>query len=142
MRFEIKPEPWTDAHDAEILQAFSGRTLRKTDTSGGLRPTTEYLRDGGVFCRVYREGEPVMWYVVVAHTYLDAIEVEIALAHGGHADCDLVAEVMPLIEVQCQGADSIRVTTRRRGMVRKLLRLGYRSDAVLMRKRMGEGKNG
>ncbi|WP_423197146.1 hypothetical protein DFLDMN_000722 [Cupriavidus sp. H19C3] len=137
MRMEIKPEPWTDAHDAEILTAFSGKTLRKTDTSGGLRPTTEYLRNGGVFCRVYRDGEPVMWYVAIAHRYLDAIEVEVALAHG-RADCDLVAEVMPLIEWQCREADSIRVTTCRRGMVRKLQRLGYRSDAVLMRKRMGK----
>lgn len=134
MKIEIIPEEWTEAHDAEILTAFSGRTLRKTDTSGGLRPSTEHLRNGA-FCRVYRDGAPVMWYVAIAHPYLDAIEVEIALAYG-HADCDLVAEVMPLIEWQCREADSIRVTTRRRGMVRKLQRLGYRSDAVLMRKRM------
>lgn len=78
-----------------------------------------------------------MWYVMIAHTYLDAIEIEVALAHG-RADCDLVAAVMPLIELQCREADSIRVTTRRRGMVKKLQRLGYRSDAVLMRKRLGE----
>lgn len=132
---EIRPEPWTDAHDAEILTAFSGNTLRKTDTSGGLKPTTEYLR-GGVFCRVYRDGEPVMWYVAIAHAYLDAVEVEVALGYGRAPGCDLVAAVMPLIEWQCREADSIRVTTRRRGMVRKLERLGYRADAVLMRKRL------
>lgn len=136
-RLEIRVEPWTDAHDAEVREAFSGHTRRKMDTSAGLLQPTEYLRQGA-FCRVLRDDEPVCWYVLFVHRYLTATEVEVALAYG-HAEFDLVAEVLPLIELQCCEADSICITTRRRGLVKKLQRQGYRTDAVLMRKQRKKG---
>ncbi|MGY2488519.1 hypothetical protein [Cupriavidus sp. CP313] len=129
---EIKPEAWTDAHDAEVNAAFAGHA--KSDTSGGLLRPTEYRREHGTFCRVWRDGEAVAWYVLMAHLHAETTEVEIALAHG-RADFDLVAEVLPLIEYQCREADAIRITTCRPGLIKKLRRLGYRSEAVVLRKR-------
>ncbi|WP_427306602.1 hypothetical protein [Cupriavidus sp. H39] len=132
MKIEITPEVWTDAHDAEIHAAFHGHA--KSDASGGLVKSTEYGRDYGTFCRVWRDGEPVAWYVLMAHCHAETTEIEIALAHG-RADFDLVAEVLPLIEIQCRDADAIRITTCRPGLIKKLRRLGYRSEAVVLRKR-------
>ncbi|MCY1239695.1 hypothetical protein [Cupriavidus oxalaticus] len=134
MTIEIKPEAWTQAHDAEVNAAFAGHA--KSDASGGLLEPTEYLRDG-VFCRVWKEGQPVAWYVVMPHRHAHTLEIEIALAHG-RADIDLVADVLPLIEYQCREADAIRVTTCRPGLIKKLKRVGYRCEAVVLRKKRGK----
>lgn len=130
MQLELVPEAWTEAHDAEVHAAFAGHA--KSDTSRGLMQPMEYMRQGQ-FCRIYRDGEPVCWYVLMVHRYMFATEVEIALAHG-QAEFDLVKEALPLIEHQCREADSICITTCRRGLIRKLQRQGYRADAMLMRK--------
>lgn len=131
-RIEIRPEEWTDQHAAEVRAAFAGKA--KYDTSGGLMDPVEGVR-GGVFCRVFRDGEPVLWYVLVALTHDHTTEAEIALAHGPRGDIDLVAEVLPLIEQQCRHFDAVTVTTRRKGLIKKLQAAGYGMDAVTLRKR-------
>ncbi|KDP85612.1 hypothetical protein CF70_013010 [Cupriavidus sp. SK-3] len=128
---EIKPEPWSDALLAEVDSAFA--THAKSDTSRGLMAPAECVRSG-VFCRVYRDGEPVAWYVLRGHKYAHGSEAEIALAHG-RADFDLVADVLPLIELQCRAFDAIRIETCRPGLIKKLKRIGYGVDAVVLRKR-------
>lgn len=136
-QIEIRPEPWTDAHAAEVRAAFGGAHRAKYDTSGGLMSADEGAR-GGVFCRVFRDGEPVLWYVLVSVQHDSTTEAEIALAHG-RADCDLVAEILPLIEHQCRHFDAVTVTTRRPGLIRKLRHAGYGMDAAIMRKHNRKG---
>lgn len=128
---EIRPEAWTEAHAAEVERAFGHHD--KSDTSRGLMAPAECVR-GGVFCRVWRDGEPVAWYVLRGTQHAHGSEAEIALAHG-RADCDLVAEVLPLIEHQCRAFDAIRIETCRPGLIKKLKRIGYSVDAVVLRKR-------
>ncbi|WP_354682650.1 hypothetical protein [Cupriavidus necator] len=134
MMIEIKHEPWTPEHAAEVDKAFAGHA--KSDASGGLLAPAEYLDTCGFF-RVWKDGEPVAWYVLMPHKHAHTLEIEIALAHG-RADFDLVAEVLPLIEYQCREADAIRVTTCRPGLIKKLKRAGYRSEAVVLRKKRGK----
>lgn len=132
---EIRPEDWTEAHMAEVERAFGNHA--KSDTSGGLMAPAACVR-GGVFCRVWRDGEPVAWYVLRGTQHDYGTEAEIALAHGS-ADCDLVAEVLPLIELQCRAFDAVTITTRRRGLIKKLRAAGYGMDAVILRKRGNHG---
>ncbi|WP_404993333.1 hypothetical protein [Cupriavidus pauculus] len=135
MEIRVEPEEWTEAHDAEVNGAFAGKA--KTDTGGGLTDPAACARRG-VFCRVYREGEPVAWYVLhgVQHAY--GAEAEIVFAHG-RADFDLVSEVLPLIEHQCRAFDAVTIVTRRRGLIKKLRAAGYGMDAVILRKRVKHG---
>lgn len=128
---EIRPEPWTDAHIAEVNAAFAQHD--KSDTSRGLMAPHECVR-GGTFCRVWRDGEPVAWYVLHGAQHAHGSEAEVSLAYG-RADVDLVAEVLPLIEYQCRAFDAIRIETCRPGLIRKLKRMGYGMDAVILRKR-------
>lgn len=131
MELRIEPQAWTDAVLAEVDAAFG--THAKSDTSRGLMAPAECVA-GGTFCRVYRDGEPVAWYVLRGHEHAHGKEAEIALAYGG-ADIDLVASVLPLIEQQCAAFDAIRIETCRPGLIKKLKRIGYGVDAVVLRKR-------
>lgn len=128
---EIRPEEWTEAHTAEVDRAFG--THAKSDTSRGLMAPAECVR-GGTFCRVWRDGEAVAWYVLRGAQYAHGTEADIALAYG-RADVDLVAEVLPAIEYQCRAFDAIRIETCRPGLIRKLKRMGYGVEAVTLRKR-------
>ena len=131
MEVRIEPQAWTPELLAEVDIAFGTHT--KSDTSRGLMAPAECVA-GGTFCRVYRDGEPVAWYVLRGHKHAHGTEAEIALAYGG-ADFDLVDGVLPLIERQCAAFDAIRIETCRPGLIKKLKRIGYGVEAVTLRKR-------
>ena len=63
-------------------------------------------------------------------------EVPHLLAAAGRASVDLTKTVLPYIEAQVTPADALTIYTRRRGLVRKLERQGYRLDGYVMRKTM------
>ncbi|MBR8141571.1 hypothetical protein KDW46_04245 [Burkholderia vietnamiensis] len=91
---------------------------------------------GGAFFRVYADGVPVAWYVLQPLGQA----VEIAAAYG-RASFDLVCHVLPVIELQCRPFGEVFVTTKRRGLMRKLETAGYRrwndiERGVILRKEL------
>jgi thiamine monophosphate kinase len=131
----IRQEAITEAHRAEVAQAFDGPAERaKTDTSDGLADAADCLARANFF-RVYADGEPVAFYVLRARIRGERRAVEITLAHG-RAEFDLVAHVMPLIERQCAGYSVLRVETRRPGLLKKLERVGFRRASVILSKEL------
>ena len=59
-------------------------------------------------------------------------------AGGGTPAHDLTRTVLPHIEAQAaaMGASQVAVTTRRRGLVRKMERLGYEITGITLRKKI------
>jgi hypothetical protein len=132
----IRHEPTTEAHRAEVAQAFdvSPFMRAKTDTSGGMVDGVDCL-SGAEFFRVLQDGAPVAFYVLRARQGRAGIDAEITLAHG-RAGFDLVADVLPLIEKQCAGCHAMRIETRRAGLVKKLERAGYQRASVILTKEL------
>lgn len=134
----LRAEAMTDAHRAEVATAFDAepRQRARTDTSDGMLDAADCL-GGGTFFRVLDDGEPVAFYVLRLRVRGERREAEIVLAHG-RAGFDLVAHVLPLIERQCAmvGCASVRVQTRRGGLVRKLENSGYSRASVVLRKEL------
>lgn len=131
----IRQEPLTDAHRAEVAEAFdTPRARAKTDTSGGMVDGVDVL-DGAMFFRVFDDGVPVAFYVLRASRGRAGVAARVVLAHG-RADFDLVANVLPMIERQCAGCRVLRVETRRPGLVRKLERAGYQQSSVILTKEL------
>lgn len=59
------------------------------------------------------------------------------MAAGGKVrGIDLTAAIVPAIERQAAGADQVAITTKRRGLVKKLLRQGYLITGVTLRKKL------
>lgn len=132
----LRHEPMTAAHRAEVAQAFDGSPFRraKTDTSGGNVDAVDCLHEA-TFYRVLDDGQPVAFYVLRARGGRRGVVAEVVLAHGA-AGFDLVVEVLPLIEQQCRrgGCDSVRIETRRAGLMKKLERAGYKQASVILTK--------
>lgn len=131
MNLSIEPLPWTPERLEEVRAAFDGH---KSQTSEGIVGPTEYV-ERGVFNRMSVDGEPVGFYVLFAWTHEKGTEVEISHTHAKCQGLDVVKAFLPLIEQQCKGADSLRVITRRRGLIKKLQAQGYGIESVTMRKR-------
>ncbi|WAL84958.1 hypothetical protein OYT13_11430 [Pandoraea sp. XJJ-1] len=131
---ECRAEDITPEVLDEVSAIFSGRTRDKTTTSDGVTAESDVVR-GGCFFRVHEDGEPVAWYVLGFTQEAGGVIATVRLAHG-RAGFDLVSHVLPLIERQCEGCASLRIETRRPGLIRKLSRAGYRATSVTMRKKL------
>ena len=57
-------------------------------------------------------------------------------AAGGAPGVDLTKAIVPVIERQAAGALQVAITTRRRGLVKKLVKQGYVVSGVTLRKRL------
>ena len=116
MRIECRAEPIDEARLREMRAVFDDDATMhaKTDTSGG-QANVENAVAGGAFFRVFADGRPVAWYVLQPM----GDGAEIAAAYG-RAEFDLVGHVLPLIERQCAPLGAVYVTTKRRGLARKL----------------------
>lgn len=123
----LRRVPWS----AEMLDQFR-QADHLMDTSGGLVPI-EALTHHALFAAELN-GAPIVHYVVAAEKSGGLINASIEAALGG-AHFDLTKKILPLIEESLQGADVITINTRRRGLVRKLLKQGYSLDAMVLRKR-------
>lgn len=132
----IRQEAIDDAHRAEVARAFDATpTARaKTDTSGGLVDAADCLA-GAHFFRVHADGEPVAFYVLRLRARGAKRVAEIALAHG-RASFDLVEHVLPMIERQCAGCSTLRIETRRPGLMKKLESAGYQRASVILTKEL------
>lgn len=122
MRIDCKTEPLDHERLCEIRAVFDedARMHAKTSTSVyGIGVDRAVV--GGAFFRVFADGRPVAWYVLQPM----GDGAEIAAAYG-RADFGLVEHVLPLIERQCAPLGAVYVTTKRRGLMRKLGAAGYR----------------
>lgn len=121
MRIDCKTEPIDAARMQEMRAVFDddARMREKTDTSGGVEPV-DIAVAGGAFFRVFADGRPVAWYVLQPM----GDGAEIAAAYG-RANFGLVEHVLPLIERQCAPLGAVYVTTKRRGLIRRLGAAGY-----------------
>lgn len=59
------------------------------------------------------------------------------MAAGGNLrGIDLTSAIVPAIERQAEGSDQVAITTKRRGLVKKLLRQGYQITGITLRKKL------
>jgi hypothetical protein len=92
----------------------------KTDTSGGREDLDRLLSLGGTYRLQDESGQVLGAYILQEN----GPELWIVLG-AGRADIDLTAVGLALIEAQGRQFDSIGFVTRRRGLVRKALKLGF-----------------
>jgi hypothetical protein len=122
---ECIPEPFDGERLREVARAFeeNPHLWAKVDTSGGMAGAGELVK-GDTFCRVYADGEPVLFYVLYFYQGDEGTEAYITAAYG-RAGFDLCRVVLPLIEKQCAGCVALAMRTKRRGLMRKLGAAGY-----------------
>lgn len=104
------------------------------DTSGGLCSLDEHLQRAQFF-EVLHAGAVVARYALAIDGHAHGVEAVIVGAVGGLPGFDLTASVLPHIEAQVKGVRAVKVETRRRALVKKLMQRGYVIDAYVLRKR-------
>lgn len=128
---QIVPGVLDDQARRDYQKAFDD----KRDTTGGLGSMDTAFEGAELFDLVI-DGKTVGRYALKAVTRAKGTEVFVIAATGRVKGVDLLASVFPAIEQQCQGADRVTVNTRRRGMVKKLLAMGWTLDSFVLRKKI------
>ncbi len=120
----------------EALDAL--RPAERADTSGGLQRVEDWARQGELF-EIDIDDVTVMRYVLTVRQHSGGREGIIIAAAGRAPGVDLTEAAIPLIESTFAqaGCAVVALCTRRMGLVKKLARLGYRVDGVILRKRIG-----
>lgn len=121
----VTPGNWTDAADEYI-----GRAL--VDASPA--EVRAQVEAGARLFYVYAADELIGCYVLRVDRTATGCEGVVVAGGGDHCGVDLVAVLLPVMESQFSGVDSLRVHTSRPGMVRHLLRAGYRATELVFRK--------
>lgn len=118
--------------DARPLLA---RAALRGDTTAGAASLDELCAGGQVFA-VQSAGRMVMAYVLAVRQHEAARVCWVQAAGGAAPGVDLTRELMPRIERQAkeQGAGQVAITTRRRGLIKKLRAQGYMVTGVTLRK--------
>lgn len=119
--------------DDAALRAYARARRAKSDTSGGLVSIEETLRGCELF-DVVSEGVTVARYALRVTHNAGGIEGKIVAAVGNMRGVDLTREMLPVIERQLNGVDAVKVETRRRALVGKLIAQGYRVEGYILRK--------
>jgi len=115
-----------------LARAFGPRT----DTTGGLLTMAEACQGAECFM-VEGEGGKIMAAYAVSVSQHSGGRVAWVCAAGSVArGPDLTASILPVIEQQAAGAEQVAITTRRRGLVKKLVRQGYEITGITLRKRI------
>lgn len=125
----IHPATFADARPLLARAALRG------DTTGGAASLEELCAGGQVFA-VHSAGRTVMAYVLAVRQHEAARVCWVQAAAGSAPGVDLTRELMPRIERQAkeQGAGQVAITTRRRGLIKKLRAQGYTVTGVTLRK--------
>lgn len=126
----IQPATFADARQLLARAALRG------DTTGGAASIDELCQGGQAFAVCDRTGAMVMAYVLAVRDHAAARVCWVQAAAGAARGVDLTREVLPRIERQAkeQGAGQIAITTRRRGLIKKLRAQGYTVTGVTLRK--------
>lgn len=107
----------------------------KTDTAAGSLTVEESCRGAECFLLV-GEGGVMGAYALRVVSHDAGRVVWIQAAAGGAPGVDLTKAIVPVIERQAAGALQVAITTRRRGLVKKLVKQGYVVSGVTLRKRL------
>ena len=94
------------------------------------------LESDPVNCGLYRitqNGAPVLYCIVRVEHYSHGAE-GVILAAGGRSKLDLTENCLALVEKMFHGVSGFRVTTARRGLIRKLERQGYTVTHYVLKK--------
>jgi hypothetical protein len=127
----IEPGQLDDAARAAYAKAFDARR----DTTGGLGDMVACLSRAQLF-DVKLGDQVVARYALQQVDRAKGAEVFIVGAAGSVPGVDLVDLVEPYIARQCATADRLAINTRRKGLVKKLLRQGWTLDSYVMRKKL------
>lgn len=121
--------------DEEARQAYAKAFDTRRDTTGGLGSMDAAL-DGAQLFEVVLAGQVVARYALKFAQRVNGSEVYVVAAAGGMPGTCMVQAMEPYIAKQCQGADRLTINTKRRGLVKKMLRQGWTLDAYVMRKKL------
>lgn len=121
--------------DAAAFLAYAKAFDAKRDTTGGLGSMESCLTGGELF-DVVLDGVTVGRYALKTAHRANGVEVFIVAAAGALQGVGLVESIAPYIEQQCHAADRLTINTRRRGLVKKLLKQGWTLDSFVMRKKL------
>jgi hypothetical protein len=127
----IEPGQLDDAARAAYAKAFDARR----DTTGGLGDMVACLSRAQLF-DVKLGDQVVARYALQQVDRAKGVEVFVVGAAGSVPGVDLVEVVEPFIAQQCATADRLAINTRRKGLVKKLLRQGWTLDSYVMRKKL------
>lgn len=105
------------------------------DTSGGLAGLEERFHGAQLFDVIDGEVVALRFALRVDH-HANGSEGRIVAAAGELRGVDLTHAVLPTIESMFQGCRAIACMTARRGLVLKMAKHGYRTEAYLLRKRL------
>lgn len=84
--------------------------------------------------RVTRGFGVVGYFILRIEHFAGGSEGVVLAASGKLSGVDLTADLLPLLEARFKGVRAIRISTARRGLVRKLLRQGYQLTHYTLRK--------
>lgn len=127
----IEPGQLDDAARAAYAKAFDARR----DTTGGLGDMVACLSRAQLF-DVKLGDQVVARYALQQVDRAKGVEVFVVGAAGSVPGVDLIQVVEPYIAQQCAQADRLAINTRRKGLVKKLLRQGWTLDSYVMRKKL------
>lgn len=114
------------------------RAVLRADTTAGASSINDMCQGGQTFTVHNAAGQPVAAYVLAVRDH-DMQRVCWVMAAGGGMDgVDLTGEVMTTIEGQARNvrAAQVAITTRRRGLIRKLRGQGFEVTGITLRKKI------
>lgn len=123
---------------AQILPVLALLEREKTDTTAGAMAASDMVNPRTQGYRVDLDGVPVLVYAL---QYQDTTKKRICwvlAAAGAASGHDLTEEVLPLIEQQARrdGAQQMALTTRRRGLAKKIQAFGFKESGTTYRKNL------
>lgn len=113
------------------------RAIERADTTGGACSIEDMCASAQAF-EVRQDGQPVAAYALNTCEHSGGRVTWVAAAGGGAAGLDLTAQVMDTVIAQARSvqAGQLAITTRRRGLIKKLRALGFEVSGITLRKKI------
>lgn len=127
----VQPGVLDDAACAAYAPAFAARC----DTTGGLGSMAGALVGAQLFDVVVM-GVTVARYAIRQFDRPNGVEAYVVAAVGSLPGVDLIQALEPEIVQRCQGADRLKFSTRRRGLIKKMVRQGWVIDSYVLGKKI------
>ncbi|CAN7305115.1 hypothetical protein [Acidovorax delafieldii] len=122
-----------DASRPLLMQAMA-----RGDTTGGAATLDDLCHGAPVFELRDETGRPIGAYVLAMRDHAAARVCWVMAAGGSAPGVDLTGQVLPCVERQARtfGAGQVAITTRRRGLKKKLEAQGYELTGWTFRKKL------
>lgn len=121
--------------DAAARAAYAAAFSARCDTTGGLGTMDAALAGAALF-EVVVMGAVVARYAIKEFQRPHGVEAYVMAAAGGLPGVDLIRTLEPTIALHCQAADRMKFATRRRGLVKKMVRQGWVIDSYVLGKKI------